>query len=240
MSYFKNFPYVNYKFGNETFDTAIQDLSAYSDIIDLIGDDVSFYEQLQILENDRPDTLSNELYNDVKHYWTFFLLNPKIRESGWPLTASELTDLIFDNHPNTVITTQDDLSGIFKIGSVVTGSTSGETGTIIRRNLDLGQIVIEGTKVFSSTEVITTTEDNVLNSIQLTGESEEVLAIHHYEDSDGYVDIDPHAAPNSSYVAKTYTDHYMDENNSLREIKVLKPSSVSSVFAEFQKVMKAK
>jgi len=241
MSYFKNFPYVNYKFGNETFNTSIQDLSAYSDIIDLIIDDVSFYEEIHILQHDRPDTLSNELYGDVKYYWTFFLLNDHIRESGWPLTQSKLTDLILYNHPNTVLTTQDDLTGVFKIGAEITGSTSGETGTILSRNLDLGQLVISGTKSFLATEVITATEGVDFNSIQLAAQVEEINAIHHYEDSDGtYIDIDPHGTPGIFDIPKTHTEHYTEDNDALRDIKILKADSVISVFSEFQKVMKAK
>jgi hypothetical protein len=90
MSYFKNFPLVNYKFGDLPFRTYVQDMSVYVDLIDQIDDSVSFYEYYNILDGDRPDTLSYKIYGTVDYYWTFYLLNPQLRQSGWPLGNQQL------------------------------------------------------------------------------------------------------------------------------------------------------
>ena len=39
--YFKNFPQVEYKFGNETDAALIQDLTVYVDIVDQLKDDTT-------------------------------------------------------------------------------------------------------------------------------------------------------------------------------------------------------
>ena len=45
MSYFTNYPTVNYKFGNEQSSTKVQDIGAYVDLIDRVKDDLTVWEQ---------------------------------------------------------------------------------------------------------------------------------------------------------------------------------------------------
>ena len=52
--------------------------------------------------------------------------------------------------PNTVLNTRENVSTKFKVGQIVTGNTSGASGKIIKRNLMLGQIVIEGEVNFTA------------------------------------------------------------------------------------------
>jgi len=87
MSYFKNFSLVEYRFGNEDESTRvfIEDLSIYVDLLDQIDDLVSFYDYYYIKDGERPDTLSEKIYGTTDNYWTFFLMNPILRETGWPL-----------------------------------------------------------------------------------------------------------------------------------------------------------
>ena len=44
-------------------------------------------------------SLSHILYGDSQYYWSFYLLNKKLRESGWPLTFQEFEKYI-DEHPD--------------------------------------------------------------------------------------------------------------------------------------------
>ena len=75
MSFFRNFPVVNYRFGDEVNTNLFQNLSAYIDMIDQISDDVAFYEKYTIMDGERPDVLSYKLYGTIDFYWSFFLLN---------------------------------------------------------------------------------------------------------------------------------------------------------------------
>lgn len=239
MSYFQNTKFVPYKFGTSEEFTLHQNLAQYVDLIDQVRDNNSFYQKYTILDGDRPDVLSQKLYGSPKHYWTFFLLNNNIRENGWPLTQQEVIELAEKERDNTVLTTRDDLTGIFKVGSTVTGVTSAASGTIIKRRLELGQIIIEGTQSFLSTEDIQTTEDAVVNSATLVSATQEYNAVFEYTDSAGDpVDINPYNGPGAQLSIVSYTDRYIRENDDLKEIVVIKPDTIASVFEQFQDAMR--
>lgn len=72
MSYFSTFPRVPYYFGDEITPSSIQNLSAYTDVVDKLKDAAGSYIKYTILEGDRPDNVSQKLYNNDNFYWTFF------------------------------------------------------------------------------------------------------------------------------------------------------------------------
>ena len=92
MTYFKNFGLVEYRYGEEDESTRVltEDLSIYVNLLDQISDVIGFYEYYFILSGDRPDTLSYKLYGSTDYYWTFYLMNSSLKESGWPLSSKEL------------------------------------------------------------------------------------------------------------------------------------------------------
>lgn len=145
MSYFTNYPTVNYKFGNEAINTSVQDIGAYIDLIDRVKDDISFYEEYNLRDGDRPDQVSNDLYGSPDYYWTFYLLNDELKRRGWPLLRSRISDKAKEEYPNTTLTTRANISEQFLVGSNITGQTSGVTGKVLRRRPDLGQIIVEKT-----------------------------------------------------------------------------------------------
>lgn len=149
MSFFRNFPLIDYKFGDETSNTIFQNLTTYIDLIDQVADDVSFYEKYYIKDNTRPDVLSYELYGTTDLYWTFYLLNTKLRLQGWPLNSHEVYDWAKKIYPNRVIKTTAPMWGEFYIGDIVADRNNlDEFGTtfkakILDKSYDLGQIVVE-------------------------------------------------------------------------------------------------
>jgi hypothetical protein len=146
MAFFRNFPLINYKFGDEIDPAAFQNLSVYVDLIDQIVNDASFYETYTIIDGERPDTLSQKLYDTTDFYWTFYLLNDKLRRQGWPLTYQEVYSKSKLYYPNQVVTTEDVISDrMFRGDIVYQGSASNPTaiGIIQEKNLDLGKIVIK-------------------------------------------------------------------------------------------------
>jgi len=192
MAYFKNFPQVDYHFGNAVNSTKYQDLNVYIDLLDQIKDDVSFYQYYNILDGERPDQISQKLYGTSDLHWTLFLLNPDIRLLGWPLSSNEVTKKVKADYPNTTLYTRVDLSNKFLRDTVVTGQSSGATGTILRRHLDLGQIVVEGSPSFVAGEYISATENDTYISGKIDSVVREWNAVHHYEnDSAEYVDVNP-------------------------------------------------
>lgn len=145
MAFFRNFPRLNYKFGDEITTALFQNISIYIDLIDQIANDGSFYQTYTILDGDRPDVVSQKLYGTPDYYWTFYLLNENIRVQGWPLTVQEVFENSRIYYPNIVITTEADVSTRFKVGgTVIQGSVANPTakGEIVERNLNLGQLVV--------------------------------------------------------------------------------------------------
>ena len=169
MQYFKDFPRVEYVFGDQidiggqSVTTEIyQDISAYVDIIDEVKNNSSFYTFYNVQDGDRPDQVSNTLYGSNKFYWTFYYINDGLRRQGWPLSYRELDKKVKEIYPNRTLVIREHLLSKFQVGQTITGSTSGATGIILRRNLDLGQIIVKPTNSNTfQAEVITNTVDGI-------------------------------------------------------------------------------
>ena len=240
MGYFNNFPFAYYKFGNNTTFDLFQDLTPYVDIIDQFKDQVGAYRTVTILEGDRPDVLSEKLYNNPNLYWTFFLLNDKLRESGWPLTNIELTNIAQRDYPNTTLITRDEIFNSFDVGQTVIGVLSGATGVVLRKRVDFGQIIIETSDTFIQDEIIYTVNGGgATESATLTSVVEEYNATHHYENEDGeYVDVDPFDPDPALLTQVTFLDRYLASNEDLRDIKVFNNNVISQVNKAFQKILR--
>jgi hypothetical protein len=243
--FFKNYPQTLYNFGTETSATAFQDISAYVDIIDQIKNNINFYLYLSIQDGDRPDILSQQIYGSVKYYWTFYLLNDNLRERGWPLSSQQLLLKAQTDYPYITLTTRDvnTLLTHFQVGDSVVGQSSGATGTVIKLNLDLGQIIVSRNigQEFLGTELLRdNTDPEFPQNIQLVSSVYEYLATHHYEDGSGiFTDVDPYSAPSVLLTPITYLDRYQEANDELREIKIIKPGSIQQVYTAYQEALRS-
>ena len=242
--FFTNYPRTLYQFGSEQSATAIQNISVYVDIIDQIKDNINFYETTEIQDGERPDTLSQELYGTVRYYWTFYLLNDNIRERGWPLTVQQIRARAINDYPNVVLTTRNGniLIDHFQVGDTIIGQSSGATGVVLKRNLDLGQIFIKliNGLTFIGNEVIRDNSNPEFpQSAQLVSAVNEYDAIHHYEDGNGiWTDVDPFSAPSVLLTPVTYLDRYQSANDELRKIKIIKRSAINQVAKAYQEALR--
>ena len=248
--FFRNFPVIGYDFGNETNPALFQDISAYIKVIDEIKDDIAFYSTVHIQDYDRPDNFSFKLYGTTEFYWTFYYLNDDIRESGWPLPQQDLLPKAKLDYPHRSVITTADISKTFLPGHTVTGALSGSTGTVIKRYLDLGQIIIDSPNNFNAGENITPSINGVAQTadiVVVTSDVEQYNSVHHYEDgSKEYVDIGLVPSGNgaadypsaSGKTPITYFDRILAKNDSLREIKCLKPDVAVQVKSEFNKLLR--
>tara|TARA_R100001377_G_scaffold53975_1_gene31767 strand:- start:560 stop:1318 length:759 start_codon:yes stop_codon:yes gene_type:complete len=247
--FFANFPLVGYNFGNETQPALFQNISAYIKIIDDISDDIAFYTTVHIQDYDRPDSFSFKLYGTTEFYWTFYFLNDDVRESGWPLPQQDLLPKAKVDYPHQTVITTANISKTFLPGHTVTGSISGSTGTVVKRYLDLGQIIIDSPNNFNVGENITPSINGVSQTadfIVVTSNVEQFNSVHHYENgSKEYVDIGlvPSGVGSGAFPSLsgktpiTYFDRILAKNDSLREIKVLKPNIAVQVKSEFDKLL---
>ena len=253
MLYFQDFGSLLYQFGNEEDTVVFQDISRYADVIDQVKDDISFLNYHTIQEGFRPDQLSIQLYNSPIYHWTFYLLNDDLRLQGWPLPNGELLEYIKKNYPNTTITVREPFSDKFKVGQTVTGGTSGATGVVLRRNLNLGQIVIEGDHSFTSSGELlqSTNASGIVETVTSVSSSKEYLAARHYIDSSGsQVDLsidDSSASPTFGHLLpagallteRTNEETEINVNRSLRTIKVIKPSLMPTLVSSYKRSIRA-
>lgn len=149
MSFFRNFPTVDYRFGSETFDTTFHNITTYIDLVDQVSNDASVYEKYFIEDGSRPDVLSYELYGTTDFYWMFFLLNEKLRTQGWPMSSLEVYEKAKLFYPNRVVKTTATMHGEFYIGDIIADRVNlDEFGTafkarILEKNYDLGQLTVK-------------------------------------------------------------------------------------------------
>ena len=242
--YFRNFPIINYRFGNNEASVLFPNLSAYIDIIDQVKQEVAFYEKYTILDGDRPDIVSQKLYGTPNFHWTFFAMNDGLRESGWPLPEREVREIVKKRYPHRVVTTQSNIASFFLPGVNVVGKTSGTTGRIVERNLNLGQLVIASSKNaaglqnnFGTTEQIAagdTVEDQAAHVANAIAESTQYNAVLYYKNSSGdIVDIDPYNQVTSGLIPTTIMEDNINFNNDLKDIIVIKPSKIAAVTNEY-------
>ena len=252
MLYFNEFQNISYKFGDEVDQTVFQNLTIFADLIDDIKNDITFLNSFTIQEGFRPDQVSLQLYGTPLYYWTFYILNDDLREQGWPLTRPELEAYTKKIFPNTVIHTRDKITDKFKVGQVVTGNFSGASGTIIRRNLNFGQIVVKGSVSFTSTgeQIQSVNSNGVTENITAISSAPEYQSTSHYINESGQqvdLGIDSDAtsptfqgllAPGAQLTERTFEEVYLNVNESLRSIKIIKPSLIGTLISSYKKAMR--
>lgn len=250
MSFFANHPIVPYVFGNQGQTAYFNNLAVYVDLVDQVKANIAFYEKYTILDGDRPDTLSQKMYGNPFYHWTFYLMNDKLREQGWPLPQRDLRSYVKERYRNRVVTTTSILADKMLPGSTVRGTTTGVIGTVIKRNLNLGTITIRPTTIqangeyynFSPTEIIQETrdgEDVTGNIILAYAENVQYDSIDYYIDADkNQVDVDPYVTTRSSSITPvTIMDKYTDMNDSLKDIVVIRPKAVKQVVSEYYRLL---
>ena len=217
-------------------------LLTYVDVIDQVRENSSFYQKYYIQNGQRPDQVSYEIYGEVDYHWTFFMMNDHLRTSGWPLSDSELAKRIKIDFPHKTITVREDLTGIFKPGEVAVGSSSGTSGIIKRRKLDLGQIIIDtkGSNFSVGEVVYTAASAQATRPITVVSNENEYLAAHHYIDSTTrkFKDIDPATGPGANDIEVSNYDRYSEQNNELKQIRVITPSSINVITGAYRKALR--
>lgn len=248
--YFQRFPFVEYNFGDNEANTIFPNITSYIDMIDQLKNEVAFYEKYTILDGDRPDVVSQKLYGTPDYHWTLFFMNDGLRESGWPLSEREMRELVKKRYPHRTVTTEDAIAANFLPGDFVLGKTSGTTGRVVERNLDLGQIVIASDENeaglnnnFGQTEQIvagTTAEEQAINTANLISESVQYNATLYYKNSAGdIVDIDPYNQTTSGLTPTTIMEDNIEFNDKLKDIIIIKPDRIASVVSEYFRLLKA-
>lgn len=253
MNYFKSFPTVTYTFGSSggvLGKQSFQNLSAYADVIDQYIDNVAVYQYYNILDGERADTLSENLYNTPAYHWTIWLVNSNIRESGWPLTRTELDAKMIEEYSNSVITTRTDVYGspiegsnntgpLLQNGATLTGSISSASAVVDRVDPNTAQVYLTSDATFTAGEAATWTDSNgVLQTLLVESCVVEYNSVDHYEDGDGeHVDVDPTVGPGGLITEVTVKEAHERRNEELREIRVIPPQYIEQIVEAYQSTM---
>lgn len=233
-------------------------------------DQPSLYTFYEIQNGERPDIVSQRLYGTAEYYWTFFVINEFLHDGyrAWPMSQEVAHEYINTEYAGTVITTNpsitpdsdgavaeytNSLAGEsrdynavdavrFKLNETITGSISGATGTLKKKNIDLNQLVIQDvTGVFQANENI----DGGLSqaSVQSYQVYKYADAPHHYylygdEEERAitprFIIDSPLAYATNQYEFKTNRQYIMDQNEQRSKIRVLQPEYISAFVEEFE------
>jgi hypothetical protein len=95
-TFFSQFPTVDIDpLGNGNV-LSYTDLFRFVDVNDVALDNYTNYQWYEIEDGDRPDIVSTKLYNTPNFYWTFFIVNDRLKDGmrEWPLSSYEFDEFI--------------------------------------------------------------------------------------------------------------------------------------------------
>ena len=213
----------------------LKNLTAKAKVSDELLNNAGFYQTVEIIDGERPDHLSQRLYNTSVYHWTFLLLNPQIKNiwDDWPMSASQLVEYCTNKYQYLAADTDESLVDKFIVGETVTGSVSGATGIVKEIHVNLGYVTIEKT---SGTFVITGETiqgGNSSDSIACNFIKSQAYAPHHHIDGSGnWV-----KRASSGTTAYSYIDYESAVTEQNRNIKVIKPEHIQRVAQKFIKEM---
>jgi hypothetical protein len=96
MSFFSQFPKVDYDLLNNGVENEIIDIYRNVDVREFMIDDVITYTYYEVKDGERPDQVSKKLYGDDQYYWTFFITNDHLKDGlkAWPKSYRQLDNYI--------------------------------------------------------------------------------------------------------------------------------------------------
>ena len=168
MAFFKQFPKVEYDFNRQGVINNMVDIYRSVRPLQNFVDDTSAYVYYEVRNGERPDIVSNKLYGNQNFYWTFFVVNENLHDGlqTWPMSQEDLFTYIEREYEGYAITTNPIITrdsdglivahenslagsvpgtttGKFQLGETITGGTSGATGTLVKKDLDLNQLIVQ-------------------------------------------------------------------------------------------------
>lgn len=200
MAYFRKFPKNKYDFNRDGTLQTIVEFHKSVRPLDYKIDSPSQYRFYEIKNGERPDIVSQRLYNTPNYYWTFFLINDFLHDgySSWPLSAEAFHKYLEKEYEGFAITTnpeivrntdqqiinfKDSLAGRFQIGEGILGSISGALGTLTQKNVDMNQLIVQNVNgaFIGDPDAINDSTENIDG--QTTGDSVASYIVYKYADA---------------------------------------------------------
>jgi len=265
MSFFKQFPKISYDFDRNGVLQNVVNIYKSVRPLKAFEDNLNTYTFYEVKNGERPDIVSQRLYGSTRFYWTFFILNDFLHDglAAWPMSqeklqkymANEYSGIVINTNPQiqrdsdqSIIDHRNSLAGRFTLGETITGGTSGATGTLHKKDVDLNQIVLKnvtGTFLGDGGGVSESLTGGTSNDSVGTYEVFKYIdAPHHYYRTD---DPDQRLQTNAVFIEGgvqsgqlSYDTNraYLENTNELRsKLKVVDPKYIRQFADEFEDML---
>lgn len=252
---FKNFPSMQYTLNTGKVVT-IKDFFRKAKIESNTIDSLIEYQSYEILEGERPDIVAAKLYGDSDLHWTFFLVNDFDNYYDWFMDYETFENymaekyqgqnLIVENSSSIVTTPTYDTTLVstdnplghkhdnkILIGETLTSGT--KEVSVLSVDPTFNRVVVKGDTIEANDVMVSKTNEVFGTNLSFTVESvsDAKDGIHHYKDSAG----NKRTFGGTGWTAVThYTEEY-EENESKRQIKIIRPERIRRVLREFERIM---
>jgi hypothetical protein len=228
-SYFQNFPLTQYDLYGDSQKTDVVDIFRIVKVKKRFKDDVTFYTFYTIQDGERPDVVSTRLYGSPDFFWTFFMVNDNLVNihTDWPMSTTDLQQLIDKKYAGTALTTNEDISRKFIKGNTIAGLVSGARAILLDKDPNIGVIKIEPISgTFVANEIVRDISTNEFATISNQVHFKDVP--HHYEDANGYT---MKGAIGATPVTNQEYEFLL--NDTKAQIKAIRPQYIQSIADQF-------
>jgi|688.fasta_scaffold01074_69 hypothetical protein len=240
MAYFEYFPALYYTLDNNKTGQVVQDIFRRIAISEAVKNQNVLYELYSIQDGDTPEILADRFYDDPGLYWVILLCNEILDPRfAWPMDWYRLEKYIERKYPSNLFLAAN-VSHFFNIGETVS-TNDGSARVIHTDGNKLSVINVSGTFAANGAN-LTGQVGGAVAVLPFTGTVFEngPEAVHHYEyTANGtYVDSITWNSGNQLNMEAVSNRLYEIRNNdSLRDIRILKPEFVPRFLAEFKKAI---
>ena len=107
MSYFDKLPEIFYNFpigGSERM-VIVRDITANVRIYKTVLDNITLYDEYDIVDGETPELVSNKLYGSPQYHWAIMIANQRYDYlNDWPLPYDRLVQYCIDKYNGTMPT----------------------------------------------------------------------------------------------------------------------------------------
>lgn len=237
MSYFSNFKQIPYDLNGDGIYDDVTNLTTFAAANYKTLNNSVFYNYITILDGERPEQLSQRLYNTSEHYWTFLLVNTNIKNiwNDWPKNSAQLVDYSVFKYADfaaLACSCTDELLGKFVVGEYVQGVLSGAIGQLLAVHTNDKYIVIkhiEGEFKKEGEDLYGLESSDTITATEIV--SRAYAPAYHVDDSTG--DITAPRTAGTHKVTNLEHETYLNDQN--RYIRVVKPELIDEFINTFNK-----
>lgn len=208
--YFSNFPKLIYSTNSFSSADRITNITAKFSLNQSTKENTAVYYEYDVREGDTPEVIAKKAYGDPYKHWVVLMMNNIVdAQYDWPLTTINLNNYI---------------DAKYSTSEYANSNTSGAGLTFAESNVHsyykvITTTIANGSKIVNEYQIDANTYANVsVSTSSITLQDNNVITIAVSKDS------------------KTYYEYEVEENESKRKIKVLKPEFVSALEDEIKKV----